>query len=571
MAFNKKEQDIIKYGIDGGKSKVEIEQALKNYRLGIKNAPTVLEEKKIEEPSYIERLGEQYKSGFEGITEGIEKGAEKVATGVENIKDFGKTGDTDKLSSGIMQTIQGFARSALRTVGEVAQKAFAPITELVAPSLTKIIQSTVESSPTVEKALQNVSSLVSKYPEQAKDIQNVVDIVALGLGGASENTILSATEKVLTKITTESKGIIQNISDDVLQSATKLRDNARLFLSKKNVEPQLKESAERLFMEGTKRVDEPLQAYEKYLSQSKGALTDIKIDPAISEVGGKIGNAFENVIKQRSEIGKVIGKELESVGKLKVSITEAKESVLSNLKNSGLSYNSKTKSLTAFGGTKFTQDEISMLNRFVKDLNSLGENPTVKDIDNFVSRMRTELDFAKGKSGVMGTTNAERIITGGISEIKGSLNPEKNGLSQLSDYWSANKMYSELSEFIKEGESFLGKVTQSGDFAKDASLAKSSVQSILNNGKKDWLLKLEGLTGYNALDDAVLALQAMKDAGDFRGLSLLQTISESGLPSSKAGITQKIVDYALQKGGEFIAGSPEEQTRILLRDIQSIK
>jgi hypothetical protein len=345
------------------------------------------------------------------------------------------------------------------------------------------------------------------------------------------------------------------------------RNKTRLLIAKKNVNPQLEASSKRLFLEGTQRIEDPVATYDNYLSQSKKALTDIKADPAIAEVGSKIGDAFDQVVKQRAAVGKVIGSELKANGKIRIDITEPKTSLLSELQDSGLSYNPKTKNLTSFQGSKFVPQEVDLLNNFVKGVNSLGDSPTVNQIDSFITKTRSALAFTKGENGVIGTTNAERIINGGIAKLKESLNPEINGNKALTKYWDANNTYSDLSNFIDEGSSFLGKRTVSGDFAKDASVAKSSVQSILNQGKKDFLVKLEALTGYKAIDDSVLALQAMKDAGDFRGLSLLQSMSDSGVPTSKAGFTQKILDAALKKGGEVVAGTPEEQTRAFLQDL----
>ena len=351
------------------------------------------------------------------------------------------------------------------------------------------------------------------------------------------------------------------------ETISKTKDGIQLSIAKKNVNPQLESSTKRLFLDGTKNVDDPLKTYDNYLTQSKKAITDIKSDPAISTVGEKMGNAFQKVVKQRQSVGKVIGDELKTNGKIKVDVTVPKTELLAERKDSGLSYNPKTNSLTSFQGSKFAQDEVNMLDTFVKDINSLGNKPTVSQIDNFIAKTRSNLAFTKGKSGVIGTTNAERIINGGISKLRATLDPAVNGNAALSKYWNANKVYSELSDFVDEGSTFLGKKTLSGDFAKDASVAKSSVQSILNQGKKDFMIKLEALTGYKAIDDAVLALQAMKDAGDFRGLSLLQAMSETSIPTSKAGFVQKIIDSAMKKGGEIIAGTPEEQTRAFLQDL----
>ena len=369
------------------------------------------------------------------------------------------------------------------------------------------------------------------------------------------------------KVVSTVKQTASNAYDAAAQAGSDLKNRTQLLIAKKNVNPQLEASSKRLFLDGTKSLEDPIATYDKYLAQSKKALTDIKVDPAISEVGTKMGDAFNQVIKQRSAVGKILGEELKANGKVKINIAEPKTALLTELKDSGLSYNPRTNSLTSFQGSKFVPQEVQMLDGFVKGVQALGENPTVAQVDSFITKTRSALAFTKGESGVIGTTNAERIINGGIAKLKESLNPQINGNQALARYWDANNTYSDLSNFVDEGSTFLGKKTLSGDFAKDASVAKSSVQSILNQGKKDFMVKLEELTGYPAIDDSVLALQAMKDAGDFRGLSLLQSMSESGVPTSKAGFTQKILDAAMKKGGEVIAGTPEEQTRAFLQDL----
>lgn len=424
------------------------------------------------------------------------------------------------------------------------------------------------------KALQEAVSLYDTDENFRDSVDAVANIVRLGgdiaLAEQATNFTKNVTNKLLDKTKTPvmlDGGAGSSLPDEILSEGLKLKDRVQLSIAKKNVSPQLESSANRLFLKGTKKLENPVATYDKYLTQSKKAIGDIKADPAISVVGEKMGKAFETVIKQRKNVGEVLGSELKKVGNTKINVSDAKNNLLAELKDSGLSYNPKTKQLTSFQGSKFAPEEVSMLDDFLKGVNSLGDNPSVSQIDNFISKTRTALQFTKGKSGIMGTTNAERIINGQISRLRSSLNPEINGNKALSKYWDANKTYSELSDFVEEGSGFLGKKTLSGDFAKDASVAKSSVQSILNQGKKDFMIKLEALTGYNAIDDAVLALQAMKDAGDFRGLSLLQAMSETGIPTSKTGITQKILDYATSKGGELLAGTPEQQTRAILQDV----
>jgi hypothetical protein len=181
-----------------------------------------------------------------------------------------------------------------------------------------------------------------------------------------------------------------------------------------------------------------------------------------------------------------------------------------------------------------------------------------------MSRIPKAIDVYKAGKSIVGTTNAERIIKGSLADLRKSLLDSGNPV--LDKYALARSQYSQLSDFVNEGASYLGKKTASGDFSKDASIAKSSVQSILNGGKKDWLIKLEQLTGYKALDEAVLALQAMKDAGNFRGASLLDLLSPSELPTTKAGVVAKGIDFLMEKGAGALTGSPAEQTRRIIQD-----
>lgn len=530
MAFNTKEQEIIRYGLQNGKTKEEVTQAITNYRSGVVTQPKPQTK---EEP-------------FNLAKETI-KGLPKAAAQV------------------LVDPAVKFGVSALASPVDLARQAMGkdPLSgqfPLPSGDMSKTIQSDF-----TDKATQVAEGNMSPIGATAGTVLDTV----LGAGDVlgAEQLAKGGVQLAKTGVNL-AKNSINSIGSKAVQTVEDIGSAIKTSVAKQNVNPQLESSANRLFLQGTNKLESPVATYDTYLNQSKNAIKDIKADPAISTVGEKIGNAFEQVVKQRSSIGEVLGKELKANGKFKINITEPKSSFLNELKDSGLSYNPKTNNLTSFQGTKFVPEEIDMLNKFTKDMIALGDNPTVSSIDNFIAKTRSELQFTKGKTGVMGGTNAERIINKGIADLKETLNPAVNRNTNLDKYWQANQAYSQLSDFIDEGSTFLGKKTLSGDFAKDASIAKSSVQSILNQGKKDFLVKLQDLTGYNAIDDAVLSLQAMKDAGDFRGLSLLQAISESGVPTSKSGATQKILDYVMDKGGRIVAGSPEEQTRAFLQSLE---
>lgn len=353
------------------------------------------------------------------------------------------------------------------------------------------------------------------------------------------------------------------VASDVYSATKNLRSNLQSYVGAKTVEPQFGTAATRLTGSAT-RLESPLTSYSKYLPQAEKAMADIKVDEPISLVGSQIGDKFKEVVSLRRDVGNTMGQELKTVGKLKTNIEPIFENFEKALFENGLTYNGLSKKIIANDLSKVAPDDIALIEDFVQELNRIGAKPSVAQIDALISRVTDKINYAKSAKGMTSTTNGERLVKGALNSLRSKFDE----VPELGKYAEARKNYAELSNFIDEGASFLGNVTQSGDFAKDASLAKSAVQSILNNGKKDWLLKLEALTDYPALDESILALQAMKDAGNYKGLSLLETLSDGAIPTSKAGFTQKILDYVMEKGTRVVAGTPGERTKAYLKSLE---
>lgn len=444
-------------------------------------------------------------------------------------------------------------------------------------------------NPEILATIDSISQKAKENPEVASAVGDFFNVLLnVTGGGAAESTLKKVGEKTAGALgdiaasatdvaedvvggiksgTTGALKATENIVGDAYRSASGLRDNVQTIIAEKSVNPQLKSSAERLFVDGTKRLEDPITTYDKYVKQAKQATKDIKVDPPVSIVGEKVGDAFNSVVKQRRSVGEVMGNELKKIGNLKADVSETFTNLETALKESGARYNASTGKLVLDKTSKFTAEDKFILESYVKELNKLGANPTIAQIDGLLSRTQGLVDNYKSSKGITQVTNGERLIKQSQNILRNQFDPVKTGNPQLKAYSDARKAYADLSNFIDEGSGYLGKITQTGDFAKDASLAKSSVQSVLNNGKKDWLLRLEALTGYQALDEAVLALQAMKDAGDFRGTSLLQVISEGNVPLTPSGFTQKVLDFAVEKGKNILAGTPEEQTRAYLTSL----
>ena len=315
---------------------------------------------------------------------------------------------------------------------------------------------------------------------------------------------------------------------------------------------------------GKTQLESPLKTYNKFAEQEATFRGDIMQDPALGIVGERVGDAFEQVIKLKQDIGATIGNEIKTIGKLKTSTALAQEQFGKNLVEQGLKLNKGILSQTKL--SKLTGEDVKLLQRYISELNKLSENPTLAELDAFLSRLPKELEVYKSQNNIIKVTNGERLIKENLTQLRQSASPKIN--PKFENYFNAKSLYSDLTNFVDEGLRFLGKRTQTGDFARDASLTKSAVQSILNQGKKDWLARLEGLTGYPALDESVLALQAMKDAGNFRGLSLLEVINEGKVPMTKYGIAGKVAEFMVEKGKQLILGSEAEQTRAFLKSLE---
>lgn len=373
--------------------------------------------------------------------------------------------------------------------------------------------------------------------------------------------------------------VVKNADSAVGDAAVKAREAAQVSASKSNVAPtfesaasRLNENAQAITPRGlvATNVKDPVSTYDEFSAQDAKAAKDSKEDPSIAIVGSRIGDAFKDVVKMRQNAGKDMESELSKIASTKTDVSDAASKFEDELKDNGLNIDPETGGLSAEGQTKLSTTDQNLLGKYTQEVQKLGPNPTAKDLDAFIGRMPNEIKALKATNGVTFKTNAERLINNHLNDLRDTL-----GKVGTPAYKSARAQYAALSNFVKEGAPHLGKVTQSGDFAKDASLAKSSVQSVLNNGKKDWLLKLEQLSGYPALDESTLALQSMKDSGDYRGRSLLDLIANKDglpdIPTTPSGLVYKMASGLWNAGKKQFLGTPAEQTRRYLQSIAKKK
>lgn len=424
--------------------------------------------------------------------------------------------------------------------------------------------------PSIVEQLSNTKLFreASQYPEHTKVLEDwlqggkslgdIANAILTGEGGArGVQSGVDAIKNVHNDISTylEAKAPPPGKAAPVAPEGPSLTDKIRTYFAKDNVDPRLQASATRL--------ENPANAYKDYAAQAKAAVSDVKADPPIAKVGENIGDAYDHVVQVRRSVGQNMADELTKVKDNPVDLSSSFPKFEENLKQSGLTYDAQKGTLISDGQSKMTSLDKDMVSNYVQELNKLGAKPTAGNLDAFLSRVPQELDLVKAQKNIMSVTNAERLIKGNLADIRTALTSQPG----MEAYAAARRSYANLSNFLDEGSQYLGAKTGSGDYARDVSVAKSSAESILSGGKKDWLLKLEGLTGYKALDDATLAIQAMKDAGDTRGLSLFKTMGEGAL--SPTSLPFKVLQWGAHKVVGGVVGSAAEQTQAFLESLKA--
>lgn len=410
-------------------------------------------------------------------------------------------------------------------------------------------------------------SFTQAHPKAADYVSSLANIGSILPIGAGVSAAGEGAEDVAKAAAAKAAETAAAAKEGVGKAAT----DAAVAATAGNRLPTLEEAAQKSIpVPGETALKDPLARYNEHVATEQTAVKDAKADTALGKVGSSIGDAFKAVVKQRQNAGKTMASELAKNADKPIDTGGALRNFQQQLLDNGATYDTVDKSVSTGKASKFSTADTKILQKYATDLQSLGRTPTAKELDAFISRIPNDIKEIKAKDGINFPTNAERIISTNLNGLRTSLT---SGSSDA--YNAARAKYANLSKFVNEGSKYLGKITQSGDFAKDASLAKSSVQSMLNNGKKDWLIKLENLTGYPAIHDATLALQAMKDVGDYRGASMLESLTEGAMkgelpniPTSATGMVNHAVGKGIKKIAGKAIGTPVEQTQRFLKSLR---
>jgi hypothetical protein len=200
---------------------------------------------------YGERIAEQYQAIGQRVTESLKK------TG-EGISEAQQKGD-------VLGTAGQMLRGGLRTVGAVAEGAFAPIVE--APVVKQALEFVGEKIADT-KIAQKLQQKIQENPEKAQDIMDIVNTLTMGVGKAAEQPLLSGIKGAVKKTGQLAKDVV---------SGAKVQRVAELA-------SQVDETVGKI-----------VQGTEKDLARAKKALTDIDVSDITTykDLGERIGEKIE--------------------------------------------------------------------------------------------------------------------------------------------------------------------------------------------------------------------------------------------------------------------------------------
>jgi len=468
-------------------------------------------------PEYSSRVAtpELEKTGFvqdiKGIGTGIKESFNKRKEGIGESFDAQGAGDQN-LAQTAFQTIgqgAGFVSDAIGSTVVGGIKAATPqgiqegAGDLIEAGAGKVMETGFAQS-----IMDNYENLDE---ERKRDVDAVLGITSLAsefLGGSvvkqgvkkGAKAFKQAAEPVVStasKASRESADVLKQIG-----GATKVRISDQILPIDDVVRTTLKRSNP--------------ETFAKHIDQAKKASLDQKAFTPLELAGEKASEALETIQRK-----------LSSVGQQKSDLMQRAK--VGNKRVGNEAIKSRRNILNEIGDATLDNADQSITNDILTRLTTLGNNPQLKQIDDFVDYAQEQLFKSDKNLTISVGGNTERILKGEIKRLNDIV--KKNAPES---YRTLNAKYADQVNLRNKLNKALGK-----EGTKGGSLLKR-VFSPTDGGTKTLFDDVLKATGIDLTDEAVLAKFAMELYGDARQASILQQLS---LPT-KTGIIDKILETA---------------------------
>lgn len=487
MAFNTQEQEIIQWGLQNGKSKDEVKQAISNYRLGITPKAKPVE---VAKPSTFERI----KTGIQ------EKGA-KVQ---EQIAGEGEFANKSALERGVGATATAFsalsgtlynalpegARNTLDTIGGGIGKGV----EYLADEISK--------NPAVQKFAM---SEAGKDTEKVAKVLSDLGIISGEILGADQATkVLNKGGNIVSKGIDKTKSTVKDVignTDEISKYPAQIADTISEKITK--IDPKVKNILE----------TSSVEKFDRYVKVGEEALTDPRKLTPLEQAGELVDNQILPAMKE--DLGRIGSQKAKTLQSIKnVQVKDATKEVVDFVKE-------KVKT------SKLTPDESKLINNILSEL-ELGKSPTISTLDKTVDLLQSTLyERAKGLS-IPVTSRVQGIVNQAIGKLNNVVKTAAKKSLGSGEYSVLNDAYATRIKLFNKLNKAIGE-----EGTKGGSLFKKFF-SPQDAGTKQLFAEIKDIYGIDLAQDATLAKFVMESLGDTRASSLLEQI-----PTSKTGAVMK--------------------------------
>lgn len=537
-----------------------------------------------------------------GVVGALKKGWEDLKTDFTKREDnTGKAMNANQ--SGLSKTLQVLGQG-FGLVGDVAGNAIGTTVSAITPdevekqvkdALGKGVNQILQTAP-VKKGIEKYQGFKEAHPEAAGNVEavaNILDTLALAAGAGEAKKGAETAAKSAFKAGVE--GI-----EKAGSMATKAGENAGSFADKiANITKKIGSEAKEKFAESkigekvadvvspmdnnVKKTIDPLASVPKenipnipkevidkvkeatsgrmefYLNKARRAVQNPSLPTPLEFAGKKAEEALSKIGNKIAKYGQQKKVETEA---LKDSIIQGVPEIKTKLMDSlgeiaGVDINDAGEFVAKAGRSVAVSDpsDLKLIKTIKNKLDSLGESPTFKQVDDAVDYMQDLL--YKKKANLAQPINSK--IEGVVKKITGELNGKlKSSGTQL--YRDSNQSISRLMEVRDNLNKALGY-----DANKGGSLMKR-VFSPTDGGTKKMFNEIKKITGIDLNEEATLAKFAMENFGDARQANLLEQLELiKGAVGAKGSFLADAIKRVAERAGKAAVGDQVERARRILR------
>jgi len=528
MPFSQKELDIIKYGQANGKSRAEVEQALSNFRNGVKPQKEELQDNGLRRVADI--YGKNLKESFMG---GLERGAES----------FDQAGKYEEAVRSRDLSGMGIAaaRGGLRLAGGVAQAMFSPVTAAVQTAaqgyseldqatggrVADKIKSIAERNPEV---VQGVSEWITQNPEKVKDAEDILNFIGAKIAPKASSALSQTVEVGADTVGAGARAVKSTIGKVADISAFDAIKGSSGNLTQKAVDFISADPSDKVATILKRSTPEELDNYLAIAEKSAAS--------------GEAKSVFEAVGDKMFDATKELKTKLDGIGAAKSDVI-AKNGTIDFSKQTTPFVSNLENILNSF--TKIDEANAPIVQKFIADAKNVR---TAQQADAFIDKAQDALYTGDRTMTLPKGSSLEKKLQRALGEYNTALKavvPE--------EYSVLNKQYADLVGTLEVLNRGLGEVVE-GTAIRGAGLVKQYFSPAASRTKELFeFIKKETDGRIDLAKDATLAKFAGQLYDDANVESLLGGIKD--IPTTPSAVIGKVIEKV---GGKQVTDALRRST-----------